>query len=117
MDARQDATGMGGGDVVVEWAPFRLADGVDEAMLLEASGELQRDFLQQQPGFLRRELLRGRDGQWVDLVYWQNDAAVERVMRAVSGSAACHRYFQLMQAADIMEPGAGVQHWHRARSY
>jgi len=106
-----------GQSLVVEWAPFRLAPGVDEVALLEASEALQRDFLAQQPGFLRRELLRGPDGQWADLVYWEDEAAATQVIKAVSASPVCHAYFQLMEGADIADAGAGVFHARRVRVY
>lgn len=120
--AARAASPGGEGDVaepggVVEWAPFRLAPGVDEAALLAASRALQEDFLQQQPGFLRRELLHGPDGQWVDLVYWRDASAAAAVMQAAAASTTCHRYFQLMEGAGIMEPGAGVLHLQRVITY
>jgi hypothetical protein len=102
---------------VIEWAPFVLADGVDEATLLAASEALQREFLSQQPGFVRRELLRGADGQWVDLVHWASQEAAEAVMQNVAGSPACHRYFSLMAGADTNEPGAGVLHLAQVAQY
>ena len=103
--------------VVIEWAPFRLAAGVSEAALLDASEALQRDFLQHQPGFLGRELLRGPDGQWADLVVWESRAAAERIMPAMGASPACHAYFALMQGASTADPGAGVLHLERVRRY
>ncbi len=103
--------------VVVEWAPFRLASGIDEAALLEASEALQRDFLQRQPGFLRRELLRGADGQWVDLVHWRDEPSASAAMRAAGSSPVCHTYFHLMEGGDNMDAGTGVLHLHRARAY
>ena len=110
-----------GGDtedsVVIEWAPFRLADGVSEAALLDASEALQRDFLRHQPGFLGRELLRGPDGQWADLVMWESRAAAEAILPAIGESAACHAYFALMQGADTADPGAGVLHLARVRRW
>jgi hypothetical protein len=102
---------------VIEWAPFRLADGVTDAALLEASETLQRDFLQHQAGFVRRELLRGADGQWVDLVYWEDQTAADAVLDAVRSSPICHAYFHLMAGADAADPGAGVLHLHRVRAY
>jgi hypothetical protein len=55
-------------EAVVEWAPFRMKLGVDETALLRSSEELQMQFLAKQRGFIRRELLRGGDGNYVDLV-------------------------------------------------
>lgn len=102
---------------VVEWAPFRLAPGTEEAALLEASEALQRDFLQHQPGFARRELLRGADGQWVDLVVWSDEPSAMAAMSAAGSSPVCQAYFHLMAGGDTMDVGSGVLHLHRVRVY
>ena len=107
-----------GDGVVVEWAPFRLAAGVTEAALVEASEALQRDFLRHQPGLVRRELLRAPDGGWVDLVHWADAAAAEAMVRAAAESEACAAYFRLMEGGvDLADPGAGVVHLRRVRAY
>ncbi len=111
------ATTADGVGAVVEWAPFRLGAGVSEDALLAASESLQRDFLQHQPGFLRRELLRGADGQWVDLVLWRDQGAADAVVAAIGASPACQAYFQLLDGADTADPGAGVLHLRRVRVY
>ena len=112
--ARQDALPPG---AVVEWAPFRLAAGASEAALLEASDAIQRDFLRHRPGFLRRELLRGTDGQWADLLHWADDDAASAAMGAAATSEACLAYFRLMDPGDGVGPGVGVLHLHRVRAY
>jgi hypothetical protein len=110
--------GIDGQDtMVIEWAPFRLADGAAEDALLEASETLQREFLRHQRGFLRRELLRGADGQWVDLVYWADQASADGIVEAVRTSPVCQAYLQLMIGTDPADPTAGVLHLHRVRSY
>src|SRR5688500_8767455 len=96
------------GDLVVEWAPFRLRAGVDEAEFLRASDEFQETFVRRQRGFVRRELLKGTDGQWVDLVVWADQAAADAVMPAAMEEPACHMYFQYMPPFDRNDPGAGV---------
>lgn len=104
-------------NIVVEWAPFRLAPGVDEATLRAASEALQRGFLAKQPGFLRRDLLKGRDGQWVDLVFWASQEAADQAVTSAAESAACYRYFQLMAGAEHADPGADVLHFVRIETY
>lgn len=101
----------------VEWAPFRLAAGVTEAMLLEAAEGIQRDFLAKQRGFVRRELLRGPDGLWVDLVHWADDAAAHEAFSAAAESAACSTYFAMITGPDGDEPGAGMLHLQRVRAF
>src|SRR5688572_17630060 len=90
MHDNTDTTG------IVEWAPFRLKAGVADAALLEASQALQQDFLARQPGFVKRELLRGTDGQWVDLVFWRDEASANAIMALIAASDSCQTYFHLM---------------------
>ncbi|MCU0647382.1 MAG: hypothetical protein MUF00_05275 [Gemmatimonadaceae bacterium] len=86
---------------LVEWAPFRLADGVTESELVAASDRLHHDVLRHQPGFLRRELLRGEDGQWADLVFWADRAAADNVMALAAQHPAFAAYFACMQHATL----------------
>lgn len=104
-------------NMIVEWAPFELAEGFDEKMLLQASKALQKDFLSKQKGFIRRELLRGKGKQWVDLVYWQSRDDAEQAVKNAAESAVCRNYFQCMLAADHDDPGAGVLHLERIETY
>ncbi|EMY76776.1 hypothetical protein LEP1GSC060_3316 [Leptospira weilii serovar Ranarum str. ICFT] len=102
---------------IVEWAPFTLLEGKDENLLLEASAALQSDFLSKQEGFIKRELLKGSDNRWVDLVYWKNKKAVEKAMENASVSSACSQYFHLMAEADPDNPGEGVSLFTAKRIY
>lgn len=105
-----------GKSVTLEWAPFSLKEGVSEAEILKASENLQTEFLCQQKGFIRRELLKGADNQWVDLVYWENREAAEQAAKNAANSPACFKYFALMDA-DHNNPGAGVFHYDQIKTY
>lgn len=104
-------------NVTIEWAPFRLIDSADEASLLRASDALQSGFLAKQPGFIRRELLKGKDGQWVDLVYWESPEAAARAVQEAANSPVCFEYFRLMGGADHADPGNGVLHFEKRKTY
>jgi hypothetical protein len=54
---------------VVEIAMFKLKEGVDRDAFL-ATVEPTAAWLKSRPGFVRRELLEDREGQWIDLVHW-----------------------------------------------
>lgn len=103
-------------NIIVEWAPFSLVEGVDEAKLLQASEALQTDFLGKQKGFLGRELLKGKGNDWADLVYWETREAAEQAAQNAANSPVCYSYFQLM-GADHGEPGAGVMHFEQVKTY
>lgn len=103
--------------VVVEWAPFELAEGVDEATLLAASEVLQSEFVSQQSGFIKRELVKANDKQWVDLVYWNSLEEAEQAAKNVANSPVCLKYFELMVGADPDDPSAGVLHLEVVKTY
>ena len=91
----------------IEWAPFKLREDVPEVTLIEASLRMQVEFLNQQPGFQRRELLKLAPGNFVDLVWWETRAAAEAMMRIAGEHQVCVDYFGLMQF-DAPPPGAGA---------
>jgi hypothetical protein len=104
-------------EIVVELAPFTLAEGADETALMHASEALQSGFLSTQPGFIRRDLLKGPDRQWIDLVYWESREAAERAMANAANSPVCFQYFQLMAGVEHSDPGGGVSLLGLRRTY
>jgi hypothetical protein len=82
--------------VCIDWSLFELRPGITETLLLDVSATLQREFLDQQPGFVQRQLVKSESGQWVDLVVWSSRAAAESAAANAAGSEACHDYLRLM---------------------
>ena len=81
---------------IVELATIRLAKGRSEADLLAASQTFQSEFLDGQDGFIRRELVRRAEGDYVDIIHWQSRKHADAVMAKIEGSEAVARYFSLM---------------------
>lgn len=103
--------------LIVEWAPFTLADGVDEAALLAASAALQTEFVNKQSGFIRRDLVNLKENQWADIVYWNSLEEAEQAAKNAANSPVCFRYFQLMVNEDPNDPSAGVAHFGVMQTY
>jgi hypothetical protein len=80
----------------IDWSLFELRPGITETFLLDVSATLQREFLDQQPGFMRRELVKAEGGRWVDLVVWSSRAAAENAEANWARSEACNEYLDLM---------------------
>lgn len=57
--------------LTVEIVQFRLKPGVED-MTFVAAAEAMLPDLRAVPGFVRRELLRGDENLWVDLVHWRS---------------------------------------------
>ena len=81
-------------------APFRLAAGVTEHDLVEASDDFQEEFVRHQDGIVRRVLVRDGETGFADVVFFEDEAAIERVVQAEQSSEACARFFSLMDVED-----------------
>jgi hypothetical protein len=101
---------------IMEWAPFKLREGVAESDLIAASERLQRDFLAKQPGFISRTLVRAADGSYADIVWWASPDSAKDVIGKAGESQACAAYFALMSGFHG-DPGEGVAHFDAIAEY
>lgn len=102
---------------VIEWAPFKLAEGVDEAALLTASEALQTGFISKQKGFIKRELVKTTDGQWMDVIHWDSAENAEQAMQNAAENPICFKYFELMVGTDHNDLSMSVMHLRVMKSY
>ncbi len=58
----------------IELVRFRLQQGQTAADWLKANEKIN-DWMKAQPGFRFRSLSETDDGEWLDLVYWENAEA------------------------------------------
>lgn len=95
---------------VVEIVLFRLREGVSHEDLLQAADALMPD-LRRMSGYIKRELLCGASGQWVDLVYW----------RSLNEALAAAEQFKTLSSARpfnaMIEPPSRMLHVLRLRHY
>lgn len=78
-------------------APIKLAAGKSEADLLAASARFQMEFVNFEPGILRRELVRKGDGTYIDIVQFSSQEAALAVIEKERESVACHAFFSVME--------------------
>src|SRR4029453_13753583 len=77
-------------------APFKLKHGVAEETLLNTSEEFENLFVRKQDGILRRILVRDHDGGYADIVFFEDEKAIERVLEAERHSDVCAAFFSIM---------------------
>lgn len=100
---------------VVELVPFTLRNEVTESQLLSVSERLQAEFLMRQPGFIKRELLRKSETEWIDLVYWVNRELAEKAIQNALSSSICQEYFNLILYGE--DADTGVVHFEMVSDY
>ncbi|HZM84307.1 MAG TPA: hypothetical protein VFC19_51970 [Candidatus Limnocylindrales bacterium] len=79
-------------------APFRLKDGITQDNLLAASDAFEEQFVQKQDGILRRILVSDEKGGYADVVFFEDLAAIERVLQAEQDSDVCAEFFAIMDS-------------------
>lgn len=104
-------------ELVIELAPFAIADGVGAIELLEASERLERGFLSKAEGYLGRVLVQKDSSTWADIVFWQSAEHAAKAMEAAAASKACRAYFECMAAEDHGDPAKGVTLYRSVKAY
>jgi len=88
--------------MVIEIATFRLADGADETVFLEADQRVQTEFIPNLPGFMRRTTARGSNGDWVVVSLWGSEDEAEAAWLLAEGDAV-HREFMVLVDPKTLE--------------
>lgn len=86
---------------IVEIAQFKLAAGVSEKDFLMEADAVQKNFLQKQKGYIDRELLRGDDGQWVDILHWTSMAEATRAAEMMMKDPSTLGFLQSIDPASV----------------
>ena len=58
-------------NVTLEIVQFKLKDGIDEDTLLTVTKQSLEE-VKTFSGYIRRELFKGSDGLWFDIVHWKS---------------------------------------------
>ena len=78
-------------------APFRPKQGVTEDVMLETSDDFDEQFVRKQDGILKRILVKDGEGGYADIVFFNDAAAIERVIQAEQNSDVCAAFFALIE--------------------
>lgn len=98
--------------MIVEVSQFRLVPDTDEERFLEASEETQSGLLADQPGFVSRELLRGDDGRWMDIVRFDSLENAQAAFQAFAGHPSVQAFEKMLDLGDVT-----MSHWSQVRSW
>jgi len=89
---------------VVEVVLFRVKDGIkDMAFLREAA--VAQAWIERQPGFISRELLKTPDNQWLDTVRWTSLELAHQAADKIMNDEHCKPFMAMIDES-------GMQMWH-----
>ncbi|MFC0133012.1 hypothetical protein CR105_25405 [Massilia eurypsychrophila] len=103
---KEQALGFGG----LEFATFRLREGIGEDALLAACDKVDREFLQTETGIFGHLLLKGADGVYADVTFADTQARAQQVCAKWLEQAVALEYIALFD-----EQSVNMTFWERLR--
>ena len=88
-------------NLIVEVAQFKLATGVREEDFLREVEAVQKNFLEKQNGYINRELLKDKDGQWVDILHWNSMEEAQKAAEVMMGDPATQGFMQKIDPSSV----------------
>lgn len=85
----------------VEVVTFRLVAGASDTAFIEAARATATP-LRNQPGFLRRRLAQGADGQWTDWVEWRDAASAHAAAEAMMAEPGFGPFMAMIDGASVV---------------
>ncbi len=101
---------------ILEYAQFTLKPGVSDEQLRAAAQSLNEGFLAQQPGYLRRELVKLDGRTHADLIWWRSHEEAAAAMEKAAQSPACSTYYGVMDL-NPDNPDEAVKHYKVVARY
>jgi hypothetical protein len=89
---------------VVEVVLFRVKDGIKEMAFLREATVVQA-WIEQQPGYISRELLKTPESQWLDTVRWTSLELAEKAAAKIMNDDHCKPFMAMIDET-------GMQMWH-----
>lgn len=99
-------------NTIVEIAQFKLAVGVSDEDFLHEAEIVQKNFLEKQSGYINRELLKDKDGQWVDILHWNSMEEAQKAAEVMMSDPATQGFMQ-----KIDPPSVKMLHLEQVKKY
>jgi hypothetical protein len=71
---------------LIELTTFKLNKRVESSDFVKSAEQMQKNFLTQQKGFIKRTLTNSGDTLWTDIVYWENEEVQSNAMKLAEKS-------------------------------
>jgi len=87
--------------VVIEITQFTLVKDVAEQEFLREAEHIQYLFLEKQPGYIDRELLKDAAGHWADVLHWETTAQAQAAAQAMLQEPVCQRFLTMIDHQSV----------------
>ena len=95
-------------NLIVEIAQFKLASGVTDEEFIKEAEFVQKNFLEKQRGYIDRELLKAKDGQWIDILHWDSMEEAQRAAEVMMKEPTTQGFMQKNRSFKRQDVALGV---------
>jgi type IV pilus biogenesis protein CpaD/CtpE len=95
MEETKPKTGL------IELTTFKLNKEVESIDFVKSAEQMQRDFLNQQKGFIKRTLTCSGDTLWTDIVYWENAELQSNAMKLAEKSTQIMPFMEKIDFSSV----------------
>jgi hypothetical protein len=99
---------------VIELVTFRTKPGVDNATFVAAVGQ-STAYLEQQPGFIAREVGLTATGEWADIIRWSDLDAALRAAAAFNAAPETQSFYACIDRESVQMRHFRAVHWGGTR--
>ena len=89
---------------VVEAVLFRVKDGITDGSFLQQAAVVQA-WIEEQPDFISRELLKTSENQWLDTVRWTSLELAQQAAAKIISDEHCQPFMTMIDET-------GMPMWH-----
>ncbi len=87
--------------MVIDQIQYRLAEGISLESLREAADDIIKIWMEKQPGFIGWDINVGKDGEYVDFVYWETQEHANAASQKMSEIPADHPWLKCYDMASV----------------
>ena len=91
---------------------FRLRECITEHSFLDAYEAMEKDFFRTAGGYIKRELVKTNDSEWIDIVHWESMQAARQAAEDAALNTTCMSCFKMIDEQTIK-----ISHSRLVRSY
>lgn len=92
---------------IIELVTFSAKDNTSKHTMIKANSDIHLWF-RRQPGFLRRRLSQTRDGMWVDMIFWCDEACASQAASAFPHARETSAFRDLIEVQSVQFHVANV---------
>lgn len=80
---------------------YKLAEGITKEHLLAVSSEVVQHWMRKQPGFVKWEIHRNKNGDYTDIVYWESKEAAQNAEKEMGNIPNAKDWFACYEPGSI----------------